>query len=278
MNLIFQVESILKKALEEDLPSGDITTNLLINPDSQARGHILAKEEGVLAGIEIAKLAFETLDSKIDFKILKKDGEKIIPQDILADLKGSAQNILMGERTALNFLQRLSGIASFTKEIVKLTKNSKTRILDTRKTTPGLRLLEKYAVRVGGGLNHRYSLGDGILIKNNHLKFSSIKESINKLKNNAYGKKIEIEIENIAQLKEALKESPDIIMLDNMSLSEIKASLEIINGMAQVEVSGRVNLNDIPKLCKMGVDYISIGALTHSVKSLDLSLKIIKTS
>lgn len=281
------VEPVVRGALREDIGRGDITTLSLIKKDTLAKGKIVAKEEGVLAGLRVAKLAFTLLDERIKFKFASKDGEKIKANQILAEIEGQARAVLSAERTALNFLQRLSGIATKTAKLVKETSPHPVKILDTRKTTPGMRYLEKYAVRVGGGENHRFGLFDGILIKDNHIKITGgIKSAVNLIKKkrpsmkiNGHGgplrgKKIEVEVENLREVKEALKVGADIIMLDNMRLREIKRAVEIIGGKALIEVSGKVNQQNIKKIAKYGVNFISLGILTHSVKSLDISLEV----
>lgn len=281
------VEPVVRGALREDIGRGDITTLSLIKKDTLAKGKIVAKEEGVLAGLRVAKLAFTLLDEKIKFKFVSKDGEKIKANQILAEIEGQARAVLSAERTALNFLQRLSGIATKTAKLVKETSPYSVKILDTRKTTPGMRYLEKYAVRVGGGENHRFGLFDGILIKDNHIKITGgIKEAVSLIRKkrplmkvNGYGgllrgKKIEVEVENLREVKEALKARADIIMLDNMRLREIKRAVEIVGGKALIEVSGKVNQQNIKKIAKYGVNFISLGILTHSVESLDISLEV----
>ena len=281
------VEPIVKSALREDIGRGDRTTLSLIKKDTLAKGKIVAKEEGLLAGLRVAKLAFTLLDEKIKFEFILRDGEKIKANQILAEIEGQARAVLSAERTALNFLQRLSGIATKTAKLVKETSPYPVKILDTRKTTPGMRYLEKYAVRVGGGENHRFGLFDGILIKDNHIKIAGgIKSAVNlirkkrpSMKINGYGgllrgKKIEVEVENLREVKEALKAKADIIMLDNMRLREIKRAVEIIGGKALIEVSGKVNQQNIKKIAKYGVNFISLGILTHSAESLDISLEV----
>ena len=281
------VEPIVKSALREDIGRGDRTTLSLIKKDTLAKGKIVAKEEGLLAGLRVAKLAFTLLDEKIKFEFILRDGEKIKANQILAEIEGQARAVLSAERTALNFLQRLSGIATKTAKLVKETSPYPVKILDTRKTTPGMRYLEKYAVRVGGGENHRFGLFGGILIKDNHIKIAGgIKSAVNlirkkrpSMKINGYGgllrgKKIEVEVENLREVKEALEAKADIIMLDNMRLREIKRAVEIIGGKALIEVSGKVNQQNIKKIAKYGVNFISLGILTHSAESLDISLEV----
>lgn len=267
---------IIKDALAEDIGSGDVTTDSLIPENARAEAAIIFKEKGVLAGIHLAELVFKTLNKNIKFKSLAKDGTLVKKGQKVALISGSLRAILTGERTALNFIQHLSGIATKTAGLIKKVKGAKTKILDTRKTIPGLRKLEKHAVKSGGGTNHRMGLFDAVLIKNNHLKFHSIKDAVAIAGKKAPNLIVEVEVENLPQLKEALASGADIIMLDNMDNRSIKKALEIAKGKALIEVSGKVSPARIPVLSRMGVDFISIGALTHSAKALDISLKILK--
>lgn len=268
------IKNLIKLALKEDIGSGDITTQATVPENLKAKAIIFAKEEGIICGLEVAKMVFKMLEPKIIFKKLVKDGDKVIFGEKIAEISGKAGKILTAERTALNFLQRLSGIATLTAKFVKRTKPYKAKILDTRKTTPGLRILEKYAVRVGGGKNHRFGLWDGILIKGNHIDLVGLKESAKRTKK--LGKKVEVEARNLKEVKEALEAGADIIMLENMDLKTIKKGVELIGKKALIEVSGGVNLANVREIAKTGVDWISIGRLTHSVKSLDMSLRIKK--
>jgi len=278
---------IIKNALEEDIGSGDITSNLTLPKNLQVKARIIVKESGVVAGILVARNVFKTLDKSVKFKALVKDGQRVKKNKALAQIEGKARKILMGERTALNLLSHLSGIATFTKKMVDKTKPYRVKILDTRKTNPDLRYLEKYAVRCGGGHNHRMGLWDMVLIKDNHIQISRDKlnlkrigDIIKKVKNKKpKGIKIEVEVKNLAEFKEALKENPDIIMLDNMSHSTIKKAIRLKKKNPayknmQLEVSGGVNLGNVRTIAKTGVDLISIGALTHSTKDLDVSFQI----
>ncbi|MBU4481691.1 carboxylating nicotinate-nucleotide diphosphorylase [Patescibacteria group bacterium] len=267
-----KIKSLIKLALEEDIGPGDITANATIPKSLEAKAFILAKEEGLICGLEVARAVFKTVDSKIIFKKLVEDGEKVRAGKKIAEIYGNARKILMAERTALNFLQRLSGIATLTAKFVKRVKPYKSKILDTRKTTPGLRILEKYAVRVGGGKNHRFGLWDGILIKGNHIDLVGLREAVKKAKKP--GKKVEVEARNLKEVKEALEAGADIIMLENMDLKTIKEGVKLIGKKALIEASGGVNLDNVREIAKTGVDWISIGRLTHSVKSLDMSLRI----
>ena len=274
---IERLNSIIKTALEEDLPQGDITSESIIDPDSISEAIILAKEKGILAGIEVAHRVFQLIDESVAFNKKLEDGQTFSPGQTLAELKGPSISILKGERTALNFLQRLSGIATTTHKFVEVLKGSKTVILDTRKTTPGLRTLEKYAVRVGGGRNHRFNLSEMVLIKDNHLRVvKSISEAVKKAREKVGPRtKIEIEVSSLEEAKEAIQSGADVVMLDNMDLEELKEVVPQLKGKAALEVSGKVDLGKIKELASLGVDYISIGSLTHSYKSIDISLEFL---
>jgi nicotinate-nucleotide pyrophosphorylase (carboxylating) len=271
-----KIKKIIKTALEEDLGSGDITTNLTIPEKQKGKGFIIAKEEGIIAGLDVAKLVFKQIDSGLAFKSLMRDGVKVRPGQKVALIQGKVKSILAGERSALNFLQRLSGIATLTNEFVRKIKGTSAKILDTRKTTPGLRLLEKYAVKKGGGENHRRGLYDMILIKNNHIQAAgSISPAIRKALRNRKGLKIEVETKNFEEINEVLNLKIDRIMLDNFKPENLKKTVKLIrskNKKVEIEASGRVNLKNVRKIALSGVDYISVGALTHSAKALDLSL------
>lgn len=269
------VEKLIYESLQEDIGGGDVTTETLIPKSYRADAEIYAKAEGVLAGIEIPREIFAFFDKDITYREKVKDGSLISPGQVLAEIKGSARAILTGERTSLNFIQHLSGIATVTHSITSKLKGSKIQLLDTRKTIPGMRYLEKYAVFMGGGKNHRKGLYDGILIKNNHLKFSSIKDSILLVKREGpAGLKIEVEVENLEQVDEAISAGADIIMLDNMDIPLMKKAIEKINARAKIEVSGNITEDNIPELIKLNIDYVSMGRLTHSAKALDISLRI----
>ena len=268
------VDKIIKNALIEDIPNEDITTNSIVSEDSISSVDLLCKEEGIIAGLEVFARVFHILgDVTVD--LWKKDGDKVYPKEKIAELKGNTRNILKGERVALNLLQRMSGIATYTRSIADLLKGSKTKLLDTRKTTPNMRVFEKYAVKVGGGYNHRYNLSDGILLKDNHIGAAGgVKEAVQMAKEYApFVRKIEIEVENIDMLKEALDAGADIIMLDNMSVEDMKEAVKLVSGKAETECSGNVTKENVERLVDIGVDYISSGALTHSSPILDLSLK-----
>ncbi len=238
---------------------------------------IKSKDTGVVAGNPAAELVFKKLDPKIKYIPKKKDGDSIKPGDIIAEIRGSVRTVLTGERLALNILQRLSGIATLSKKFVEKTKGTSVKILDTRKTTPGLRILQKYAVTVGGCYNHRFGLFDGVLIKNNHITVAgSIEKAIERVRAKHRDKQIEVETTNFKQVREALKSKADIIMLDNMTPDKIKKAVEIIGNKAKIEASGGINIDNVREYAKTGVDYISVGALTHSAKSLDIGLYVIE--
>jgi len=270
------VKTLIQTALNEDIGSGDITTDNLIDPKLTGRGILLAKEPLVLAGIDIARQVFQDLDTTIEFETLLSDGDTADTGDSLAHIQGNLAALLKGERTALNFLQRLSGIATNVAAHVRLLKGTSVRLVDTRKTTPGWRVLEKYAVRVGGAHNHRMGLYDGILIKDNHIAaFGGVAGSIAHIRKHvSHLVKIEVEVSTLAEVKEALQAGVDVIMLDNMSLEDVKDAVAVIQHAAIVEVSGNVTRNDLPKLAGTGVDIISIGALTHGARSVDISMRI----
>lgn len=274
MNIV-QIDRIVLAALEEDIGTGDITTRAVVPAGVGAHAAFVAKAHGVLAGMGVARRTFELLDSTVEFSERLQDGARVEPGAILAEVRGQARTILSGERTALNFVQRLSGVATATARVVALLEGTRTQLLDTRKTTPGMRALEKAAVRAGGGRNHRIGLFDAVMIKNNHLMFASPAEAIRTARASAPATAtIEIEVEDLQQLREALEAGPDIIMLDNMGVETMEEALQIIDGRARVEVSGNVKAETIPTLIRLGVDYVSMGALTHSSPSLDISLQV----
>jgi nicotinate-nucleotide pyrophosphorylase (carboxylating) len=271
------IDKIVEQALLEDIGTGDITSESIVPYDLKAKGIIKTSEEGVVAGLDIIYLVFKKLDPEICFQSKIKDGKNILPGEVLAKISGSARTILKGERVALNFLQRMSGIATITSKFCQQVKDFPVRIVDTRKTTPGLRILEKYAVRMGGGYNHRFGLYDAVLIKDNHIVVAGgIKSAVNSVqKQISHTVKIEVEVENLSQLQEALKVQVDIIMLDNMDLETMKEAVKIVKGKTLIEASGEITLEKARKIAQIGVDLISVGALTHSVKSLDISMEII---
>lgn len=269
------IDGIIQNALREDIGTGDITTLSTVPKDERISGKFIAKEDGLICGLEIAESVFKQVNESISFKMLISEGTRVKAGDVIAEVTGLAQGILTGERLALNFLQRLSGIATKTAHIASQIKETKTKITDTRKTTPGLRVLEKYAVQIGGGTNHRFNLSDGILIKDNHIVAAGgISNAIASARKKApHTLKIEVEVETFEQIDEALKAGADIIMLDNMDISTMKEAVERINGSALVEASGNMGDKDIFEVAKTGVDFISVGALTHTIRSMDISLK-----
>lgn len=275
-----QLNEIINRALAEDLGSGDITTEALIARDWQSKASILIKSDGVLAGVDIARQVFLKVDPKLHVEILIQDGAQVKSGNIAALIKGKTASILKAERTALNFLQHLSGIATETARYVEAVKGLPVKILDTRKTTPGLRVLEKYAVRAGGGYNHRMHLADGILIKDNHLvafrkQGGDLKEIISRARHRApVNLKIEVEVKTLEEAQEAVAAGADIIMLDNMDIDTMRQAVKIIKDHVLIEASGGVNLSNVRAIAETGVDLIAIGALTHSAKVLDISLEL----
>lgn len=271
------IDKIIKEALIEDIPNEDISTNCIIDNNSISTIELICKEEGIIAGLDVFKRVFEIV-GKVEVLIHKMDGDRVYPNEKIADLKGNTRNILLGERVALNLLQRMSGVATLTNLFVKELEGSNTKLLDTRKTTPNLRVLEKYSVNVGGGNNHRFNLSDGVMLKDNHISaVGGIKEAVAIVKGNtSFVRKIEVETENLEMVKEALEAGADIIMLDNMDLDTAKKAIEIIGDRAITEFSGNVCLENIKRISQIGVDFVSVGALTHSYKVLDLSMKNLK--
>jgi len=272
-----KLDEIIEAALKEDMPEGDITSESIIAPDSISEAHIIAHEKGVLAGIDIAERVFNKIDRSLEFEKSKQDGQEFDKHSKLARIKGFSVSILKGERLALNFLQRLSGIATLTRRYADVLKGTKTRLLDTRKTTPCLRRLEKYAVRMGGGVNHRFDLSEMVLIKDNHLRLvGSIKESIQRARK-AVGEDIKIEVETtcLEEVKEAIQYKADIIMLDNMTPEEMSRAVNLAGGKIPLEVSGNITLDNLNIVAGLGVDFVSVGSLTHSYKSLDISMEFL---
>ena len=272
-----QIEKIIDIALKEDLGPGDITTSAIIDPSIKGKARLLAKEEIILAGIEISSRVFSRLDPEIVIECTYYDGDVVPNGSDICIVRGSMRGILSGERTALNFIQHLSGIATLTRRYVEKTDPSRVRVIDTRKTTPGLRILEKYAVRMGGGTNHRFGLFDGILIKDNHIAAAgSISEALEKIKGKVpHTLKIEVEVEDIKGVEEAIGAGADAILLDNMSLEEMKEAVSIAGGRVLLEASGGVTLESIEEISKTGIDLISVGAITHSARAVDISLEVI---
>lgn len=271
------IDDLILSALKEDMPLGDITTDNLIKADSRSRALLIAKEEGIVAGLDVAERVFKLLDSTVQFVRNFKDGDFVSNGKVIAEIEGNTRVMLKAERTSLNLLQRLSGIATKTNQFCTKIKDLDASIVDTRKTTPGLRFLEKYAVKAGGGQNHRFCLSDGVLIKDNHIKAAGgISKAVDLARNNIpHTIKIEVETETMKQVQEALDAKADIIMLDNMTLDTMKAAVKLINKRAVVEASGNVNLDTVYDIASTGVDIISVGSLTHSVKAFDISLKFV---
>ena len=272
------VDELLLQALREDITSEDITTNAVLRERKRGIVQLFCKQDGVVAGLDIFFRVFQLLDPTAQMKANCQDGDQVLNGELMAELEADTKALLSGERTALNYLQRMSGIATHTREIVRYLQGSNTRLLDTRKTTPNMRIFEKYAVKVGGGYNHRFNLSDGILLKDNHIAAAGgVKEAIAMAKEYApFVRKIEVEVENLVMLSEALEAGADIIMLDNMDIETMKEAVQIVNGRAITECSGNVTKERIQSLMDIGVDYISCGALTHSSPILDLSMKNLK--
>ena len=275
ISMKLNADKLIMQALEEDITSEDVTTNAVMRHPQQGEVQLLCKQDGVIAGLDVFKRVFELLDETTQVVFYVKDGDAVKKGDLLAVVKGDIRVLLSGERTALNYLQRMSGIATYTRSIADLLKGSKTKLLDTRKTTPNNRIFEKYAVKVGGGYNHRYNLSDGVLLKDNHIGAAgSVTKAVQMAKAYApFVRKIEIEVETLEQVKEAVEAGADIIMLDNMTPEMMKEAVRIIDGRAETECSGNVTLENVARLTDIGVDYISSGALTHSAPILDVSLK-----
>ena len=271
------IDKIIELALEEDLGPGDLTTWAIIDPSIKGKARLLAKEEIVLAGIEIFGKVLSRLDPKIEVECNFHDGDVVAKGKDIGVVKGSMRGILSGERTALNFLQHLSGIAALTRRYVEKTDPSKVRVIDTRKTTPGLRVLEKYAVRVGGGFNHRFGLFDGVLIKDNHIAaVGSLSKAVAKIRATVpHTLRIEVEVDDIKGLKQALEAGADAILLDNMSVKEMKEAVTIAGGRVLLEASGGITLESIEEISQTGVNLISVGAITHSARSVDISLEMV---
>jgi nicotinate-nucleotide pyrophosphorylase (carboxylating) len=268
------VDRLIRTALEEDIGPGDVTTAATVAPGTPARAELVAKEDFLLAGIGVARRVFELLDEQVAFECLVEDGLAVKRGEVLAWLKGDAASLLQGERVALNLLQRLSGVATLTAQFVKETAATGATIVDTRKTTPGLRALEKYAVRVGGGGNHRMALYDGVLIKENHVVAAGgISTAVTRARRHApHTLKVEVEVRNLQEVAEALEAGADILLLDNMDLAQLRAAVELVGGRALTEASGGVNLDTVRAIAETGVDLISVGALTHSYRSVDISM------
>ncbi len=275
VTLGLNVDPLILSALKEDITSEDVSTNSVMPEPKLGEVDLLAKEEGVICGLQVFERVFTLLDRETAVEFYVKDGDEIEKGQLLAKVRGDIRTLLCGERTALNYLQRMSGIATYTRSVAKLLEGSSTTLLDTRKTTPNNRIFEKYAVRVGGGSNHRYNLSDGVLLKDNHIGAAGgVKEAITMAKAYApFVRKIEVEVETMDMVRDAVEAGADIIMLDNMSYEERKEAIAFIDGRAEVELSGNVTKETIGELLSLGADYISSGALTHSAPILDISLK-----
>ena len=270
-----QADKLIRMALQEDITSEDVSTNAVMRSAVKGTVDLIAKEDGIIAGLDVYARVFQILDEKTEISFNFKDGEAVKKGDLLGTVTGDIRVLLSGERVALNYLQRMSGIATYTKQVSKLLEGSKVTLLDTRKTTPNMRIFEKYAVRVGGGQNHRYNLSDGVLLKDNHIGAAgSVAKAVAMAKEYApFVRKIEIEVETMEQVKEAVEAGADIIMLDNMTPEMMKEAVELIAGRAQTECSGNITKENIAKILETGVDFVSSGALTHSAPILDISMK-----
>ena len=270
-----QADQLIRMALQEDITSEDVSTNAVMPTATKGTVDLIAKEDGVIAGLDIYARVFTILDEKTEIDFHCKDGDEVKKGELMATVTGDIRVLLSGERVALNYLQRMSGIATYTRQVAKLLEGSKVTLLDTRKTTPNCRVFEKYAVRFGGGCNHRYNLSDGVLLKDNHIGAAgSVTKAVQMAKAYApFVRKIEIEVETLEQVKEAVEAGADIIMLDNMTPEVMKQAVELINGRAQTECSGNITKENIQKIREIGVDFVSSGALTHSAPILDISMK-----
>ena len=271
-----QADELIRMALQEDITSEDVSTNAVMRSAVKGSVELLAKEDGIIAGLEVFERVFTLLDEKTTVEFLVQDGAEVHKGQLMAKVHGDIRTLLCGERTALNYLQRMSGIATYTHSVAELLKGTGIKLLDTRKTTPNNRIFEKYAVRIGGGNNHRYNLSDGVLLKDNHIGAAGgVKEAIAAAKEYApFVRKIEVEVENLEMVEEALAAGADIIMLDNMSCDEMKKAVAITDGNVPLEASGNVTKDNIRSVAETGVDIISLGALTHSVKCFDISMRI----
>ncbi len=277
MDIPSSVIELITQAIEEDVGHGDITTSLLVPEKNESKALFIAKGNFVLAGMPFAEEVFRILDTSVSFRIFYNEGSKVSRGDVLAEVAGKTRALLAGERISLNILQRLSGIATLSSQFVDAVRGTKAKILDTRKTTPCQRFMEKYAVRVGGGTNHRFGLFDGILIKDNHIEeVGSIREAITMAKSGHHLARIEVEVENLKELQEAIEAGADIVMLDNMSSKDMAEAVAFAGGRVTIEASGNITLANVREVAETGVDLISVGALTHSVTAADISMKIVK--
>lgn len=275
ITMTLQADHLILEALKEDISSEDVTTNSVMKEAVRGEVQLICKQDGIIAGLNVFARVFQLLEAGTEVEFFCKDGDAVKSGEQMGVVRGDIRVLLSGERVALNYLQRMSGIATYTNSVVKLLEGSKTKLLDTRKTTPNMRIFEKYAVRVGGGFNHRYNLSDGVLLKDNHIGAAgSVKKAVEMAREYApFVRKIEVEVENLDMVREALEAGADIIMLDNMSPEEMKEAVRIIDGRAETECSGNVTKENIARLTAIGVDYISSGALTHSAPILDISMK-----
>ena len=275
ITMTLQADHLLLEALKEDISSEDVSTNAVMREAVPGQVDLICKQDGVVAGLEVFLRVFRLLDQGVEAEFYCKDGDEVSCGQLMGRLRGDIRSLLSGERVALNYLQRMSGIATYTRSVAKLLAGTKTKLLDTRKTTPNMRIFEKYAVRVGGGYNHRYNLSDGVLLKDNHIGAAgSVKRAVEMAREYApFVRRIEVEAENLDMVQEALDAGAEIIMLDNMSAEEMKKAVELIGGRAETECSGNVTKENIALLTEIGVDYISSGALTHSAPILDISMK-----
>ena len=275
ITMTLQVDHLLLEALKEDISSEDVTTNAVMKEAVPGQVDLIAKQEGVIAGLDVFRRVFQLLDENTEVVFFCRDGERVTKGQLMGKVEGDIRVLLSGERVALNYLQRMSGIATYTRSVADLLEGTGIRLLDTRQTTPNMRVFEKYAVRVGGGYNHRYNLSDGVLLKDNHIGAAGgVREAIRMAREYApFVRRIEVETENLEMVKEAVEAGADIIMLDNMSPEEMKEAVRLIDGRAETECSGNVTKENIASLVSTGVDYISSGALTHSAPILDISMK-----
>lgn len=275
VTLKLNVDPLILSALKEDITSEDVSTNSVMPHPQAGEVNLICKEDGIICGLQVFERTFTLLDENTKVEFFVKDGDEVKKGDLMAKVYGDIRTLLCGERTALNYLQRMSGIATYTHSVAALLKGTKTKLLDTRKTTPNNRIFEKYSVRIGGGNNHRYNLSDGVMLKDNHIGAAGgVKKAIEMAKEYApFVRKIEVEVENLDMVREAVEAGADIIMLDNMKHEDMEEAMKIIDGKAEVEVSGNVTKENIARLTDLGVDYISSGALTHSAPILDISLK-----
>lgn len=275
ITMALNADELIMSALREDITSEDITTNAVMREYKKGEVELICKQDGIIAGLEVFKRVFELLDPETEFELYNKDGDRVENGKLIGKIRGDIRVLLSGERTALNYFQRMSGIATYTNEIARLLEGSGTKLLDTRKTTPNMRVFEKYAVKAGGGYNHRYNLSDGILLKDNHIGAAGgVAEAVRMAKEYApFVRKIEVEVESLEMLREALDAGADIVMLDNMPPEQMREAVKMAKGRAETECSGNVTRENIARLVDIGVDYISSGALTHSAPIMDLSLK-----